>query len=113
MNSGYGSNAAAYGCRAWVNFNGTGTVAIRSSGNITSITDNNTGDYTVNFATAMPDASYATVGSAIRNASDNNLALSFPAASTYSVSAVRVRTALFTGPSTYEDSPTVLVVIFR
>jgi hypothetical protein len=46
-------------CRAWVNFNGTGTVAIRASFNVTSITDNNTGDYTVNFTTAMPDANYA------------------------------------------------------
>jgi hypothetical protein len=59
FNSGYGSAAVAYGCRAWVNFNGTGTVAIRASGNVTSITDNGTGDYTVNFTTAMPDANYA------------------------------------------------------
>jgi hypothetical protein len=63
MNSGYGSVATAYGCRAWVNFNGTGTVAIRASGNVTSITDNGTGDYTVNFTTAMPDANYSiTIG---------------------------------------------------
>jgi uncharacterized protein (AIM24 family) len=59
FNSGYGSAAVGYGCRAWVNFNGTGTVAIRASGNVTSITDNNTGDYTVNFTNAMPDANYA------------------------------------------------------
>ena len=59
FNSGYGSAATAYGCRAWVNFNGTGTVAIRDSGNVSSITDNGTGDYTVNFTTAMPDANYA------------------------------------------------------
>jgi len=59
FNSGYGSVATAYGCRAWVNFNGTGTVAIRGSGNVTSITDNGTGDYTVNFTSAMPDANYA------------------------------------------------------
>ena len=58
INAGYGSNAAAYGCRAWVNFNGTGTVAIRESGNVSSITDNGTGNYTVNFSTAMPDANY-------------------------------------------------------
>jgi hypothetical protein len=45
--------------RAWVNFNGTGTPAIRASGNVSSITDNGTGDYTVNFTTAMPDANYA------------------------------------------------------
>jgi hypothetical protein len=59
MNSGYGSVATAYGCRAWVNFNGTGTVAIRASGNVSSITDNGTGDYTVNFTTALVDANYS------------------------------------------------------
>lgn len=62
FNSGYGSVATAYGCRAWVNFNGTGTVAIRASGNVSSITDNGTGDYTVNFTTAMPDADYSVTG---------------------------------------------------
>ena len=61
FNSGYGSVATAYGCRAWVNFNGTGTVAIRGSGNVSSITDNGTGDYTVNFTTAMPDANFVVV----------------------------------------------------
>jgi hypothetical protein len=46
-------------CRAWVNFNGTGTVAIRASFNVSSITDNGTGVYTINLTTAMPDANYA------------------------------------------------------
>ena len=50
--------APVYACRAWVNFNGTGTVAIRASGNVTSITDNGVGDYTVNFTTAFADANY-------------------------------------------------------
>ena len=54
--------APLYMCRAWVNFNGTGTVAIRASGNVSSITDNGTGDYTVNFTTAMPDANYSFLG---------------------------------------------------
>ena len=45
--------------KAWVNFNGTGTVAINGSFNVTSITDNGTGDYTVNFTTAMPDINYS------------------------------------------------------
>ena len=52
-------SAPSYSCRAWVNFNGTGSVSIRASGNVTSITDNGTGDYTVNFTTAMPDANYS------------------------------------------------------
>jgi len=50
-----------YTAKAWVNFNGTGTVAIRASGNVSSITDNGTGDYTVNFTVAMADANYAFV----------------------------------------------------
>lgn len=63
FNSGYGSAATAYGCRAWVNFNGTGTVAIRGSGNVSSITDNGVGNYTVNFTNAMPDTNYASPSS--------------------------------------------------
>jgi hypothetical protein len=51
--------APIYMCRAWVNFNGTGTVAIRASGNVSSITDSGVGEYTVNFTTAMPDANYS------------------------------------------------------
>ena len=61
FNSGFGSAGVAYGCRAWVNFNGTGTVAIRSSGNVSSITDGGVGVYTVNLTTAMPDANYSAV----------------------------------------------------
>ena len=51
-------SAPIYAARAWVNFNGTGTVAIRAAGNVSSITDNATGDYTVTFTNAMPDANY-------------------------------------------------------
>jgi len=65
FNSGFGSVATAYGCRAWVNFNGEGTVSIRASGNVSSITDNGTGDYTVNFTTSMPDANYAAYGKSL------------------------------------------------
>ena len=65
FNSGYGSAATAYGCRAWVNFNGGGsggnTVAIRDDGNVSSITDNSTGDYTVHFTTDFPDTNGAIV----------------------------------------------------
>jgi hypothetical protein len=48
--------------KAWVNFNGTGTVSIRASFNVTSITDNGTGDYTVNFTNALADANYSICG---------------------------------------------------
>ena len=56
--------APVYAARAWVNFNGAGVVSIRSSGNVSSITDNGTGDYTINFSTAMPDSNYSLVGNA-------------------------------------------------
>ena len=55
--------APLYMCRAWVNFNGTGTPAIRASGNVSSITDVGAGDYTVNFTTAMPDTNFIAVSS--------------------------------------------------
>jgi len=55
-------SAPVYACRAWVNFNGTGTVAIRASGNVSSITDNGVGEYTMNFTTAMQDVNYTLVG---------------------------------------------------
>lgn len=54
-------------CKAWVNFNGTGTVAIRDSYNVSSITDNGTGNYTVNFTTAMVDINYCVGGSSAEN----------------------------------------------
>jgi hypothetical protein len=62
FNSGYGSVATAYGCRAWVNFNGTGAISIRSSGGVTSISDDGTGSYTMNFSFTMPDVNYNAVG---------------------------------------------------
>lgn len=65
--------APSYSARAWVNFNGTGTVSIQGAGNVSSITDNGVGDFTLNFTTAMPDANYAVVGSvgSIGNAYSN------------------------------------------
>ena len=61
MNSGYGSVVPAYGCRAWVRFTGVTTVTVSGSGNVSSVTRNATGDYTVNFTTAMPDANFSAV----------------------------------------------------
>lgn len=68
-------SAPVYACRAWVNFNGTGTPAIRASGNVSSITDNGTGDYTVNFSSAMPDANYGYSLSQSSNANTANVVL--------------------------------------
>jgi hypothetical protein len=66
------ASAGQASVRAWVNFDGTGTVAIRASYNVASITDNGTGQYTVNFTTAMPDANYSsTFGTTHSNNADN------------------------------------------
>jgi hypothetical protein len=96
-----------YSCRAWVNFNGTGTVAIRASGNVTSITDNGTGDYTVNFTTAMPDANYAVSMSIFPTSS----AAERPELTTLLAASVRVVND--DGANNKSDTSTFTVGIFR
>jgi len=121
FNSGYGSVATAYGCRAWVNFDGTGTVAIRASGNVSSITDNGTGDYTVNFATEMPDRNYSVSAmcNQIRGADSSQIRAAgfystgsaptngFNAIQTGSVRIITMRTG------SNEDMDAIAVTIFR
>jgi hypothetical protein len=100
--------------KAWVNFNGTGTVAIRGSGNVSSITDNGTGDYTVNFTTALADANYASAVSAGR-LSDKNTTAIIANQATYAgnktVSAFRVVSQTFQNGNT--DVDMCDVTIFR
>jgi hypothetical protein len=98
--------------RAWVNFNGTGTVAIRAAGNVSSITDNGTGDYTVNFTTAMADANYALAGFA-RSDGAGTVAYTLTATSagTKTTTAMQVRT--HAGAGVTYDAPEVGVAIFR
>ena len=116
FNSGYDSVATAYGCRAWVNFNGTGTVAIREDGNVSSITDNGTGDYTVNFTTAMPDANYSTVancGSASSSAGAVYAVVGSDVQITTSSVVVHTRLHSSGGSQSKSDNAVVLVAIFR
>jgi hypothetical protein len=104
--------APLYAARAWVNFNGTGTVAIRESGNVSSITDNGTGDYTVNFTTAMPDADYSSVFSVSENLTNPaNRGVSSNWTSAPSSSAVRIRCVNSTNTAT--DMLYVHAAIFR
>ena len=101
-----------YTAKAWVNFNGTGTVAIRAAGNVSSITDNGTGDYTVNFTTAMVDANYSTVSSCGRNGTGVGGYSSIVADRVaQTTSAVQIYTANYAG--TTLDSPIVFVVVNR
>jgi hypothetical protein len=108
-------SAPIYACRAWVNFNGTGTVAIREDGNVSSITDNNTGDYTVNFTTAMPDANYATVLTATQNAGSIKIVACEQEVANNNklTSSFRIRTGYATGSESNVDSDGIYVAIFR
>ena len=72
LNGAQSGSAPAYAIRAWVNFNGTGTVAINGSGNVSSITDRGVGLYTVNFTTSLPDTSYFVVG-CVESSGGNNI----------------------------------------
>ena len=84
--------------KAWVKFNGTGTVAISESFNVSSITDNGTGDYTVNFTTAMPDSNYAACAIGWTNSYDR-LFCGPPAGTSWSTTVWRVFCSAWTGSS--------------
>lgn len=104
-------SAPSYSARAWVNFNGTGTVAIRSSGNVSSITDVGTGTYEVNFTTAMEDENYSVNVSATTNI---GLGFSFiNLDSTTQTSSKTYKIVTASSNSTPFDAPVVCVSIFR
>jgi uncharacterized protein (AIM24 family) len=107
--------AAGFICRAWVNFNGTGTVAINGSGNVSSITDAGTGNYTVNMTTAISDTNYAVTLAARLNFSGSftqgyaNLGGN---SGTYSTTAFNIST-LRTDNDQFIDSVIVGAAVFR
>ena len=102
-------SAPVYACRAWVNFDGTGTPAIRESGNVSSITDNNAGDYTVNFTTAMPDVNYALTGA---GGNDGEM-FSYRGFPSFPPTTTDVRVAITNSSGTRVDSAAVTLAIFR
>jgi len=115
------SNVEVFTAKAWVNFNGTGTVAIRASGNVTSITDNGTGDYTVTFTTAMTDANYAVIASCMMGdnlgvsesfgVKGNASSGSMTAPALQSTTAVRLLDQDADGSD--RDNPNLYVAVFR
>jgi len=117
FNSGYGSAATAYGCRAWVNFDGTtaSPSTRRGSGNVSSVTKNGTGDYTVNFTTAMPDANYAVSGmSADSSGNSRNVQLKSTASGGVAVLKSSTQTQIvYNGTGGILDSPEISLSIFR
>jgi hypothetical protein len=115
FNSGYGSVATAYGCRAWVNFDGTGTPSIRASGNVTSITDGGTGLYTVNFTNAMPDSNFAGVLTTNNNLNDGSKADAIVLPSSASSVSINLQRKINDSASSGQqyDADFISVVIFR
>ena len=109
FNDGNGTQTGTL-CRAWVNFNGTGTVAIRASFNVSSITDNGTGNYTVNFTNAMPDASYQVSGTYTRS---STLASNTTVFGVLSIAASGVQISTIDTSATATDGAYVGVAIFR
>lgn len=107
--------------KAWVNFNGTGTVAIRASFNVSSITDNGIGDYTINFTVAMVDENYSVCvgnGSFNDGVNDNNIVLIGPRRGTvnpYTTSGARINTAYrgVGSVSQFNDAALATLAFFR
>lgn len=102
--------------RAWVSFNGTGTPAIQASGNVTSLTDNGTGDWTINFTKAMPDANYACAALCGHTGGYNFAILlldSALAGTTYSKTASGLRVFYVNNAGSLQDAEYINVVIFR
>jgi hypothetical protein len=108
------SNVEVFTAKAWVNFNGSGTVAIRASGNVSSITDNGTGDYTVNFTTAMADTNYIiSANSTFDGGGWTGQANAQPKADvTRSTSATRIVTSNTVNAVLYDHS-LVYIAVFR
>jgi len=114
FDSGFGSAGVAFGVRVFVNFNGTGTVAIRDSGNVSSITDNSTGNYTVNFTNNMPDVNYTMVGRYDRGdlSGGTDGVQGVPTDTTYAVGSVRF-VSRFANNGTIADFNNTNVLIVR
>jgi hypothetical protein len=107
-----GGDPRYYAARAWVNFNGTGTVAIRAAVNVSSITDNGVGSYSVNFTTAMPDASYAAVVAGIQgDGGGTNTVTQLFSSGTYSTAQFPIFCQVSDG--TNIDLATICAVVFR
>jgi hypothetical protein len=115
FNSGYGSSAVAYGCRAWVNFtvSAAGAVSVRGSGNVSSITRNGVSDYTINFSTAMSDANYSTVGISGANSTSSRVVVQPFNLQAPATNQVRIQVTTSDGNLSAESPNVINVAIFR
>ena len=106
--------APIYPCRAWVNFNGTGTVAIRASGNVSSLTDYGVGAYGINFTAAMPDTNYATIATIGRTVADTAALSAWERASNKTVNNTEINSTFSTSLNNgMADFEVINVSIFR
>ena len=109
-------SAPIYACRAWVLFDGTGTPSITDSGNVASISDNGTGNYTINFSTDMPHANYSLSGMFGAGDPTSSARVVFESAATArSVSSVTVRSmsgSTASANATYTDTGKLSFSIF-
>jgi hypothetical protein len=113
-NSTSATNCIQGSAKAWVNFNGVGTVAIRASYNVSSITDNGVGDYTVNFTNAFADANYAAVMSAETTIAAGSFAdLMGVVSGGRSTTSVRVTCINSTDGAAERDPAAAMIAIFR
>ena len=107
------SGVEQYTCKAWVNFNGTGTVAIRGSGNVSSVTDSGLGDYTINFTTALPDSNYSLVCSAGQPQSGAGMNIIGRNMDNQVQTTTAVRIYSLTTANSVQDNPNISVSVFR
>jgi hypothetical protein len=111
-NSTSATNPIQGSAKAWVNFQGTDTVAIRASYNVSSITDNGTGDYTVNMTNALADANYAFVGTAGGGTVNPNNYFTGPSTAT-TMSTTQFRFQTRNDGAGLVDSNTIMISVFR
>jgi hypothetical protein len=100
-------------CKTWVNFNGTGTPAIRASNNVSSITDNSTGIYTVNFTNALSDANYAISATNGRGAGNVGNSFLIEAPHNANPSTTAVKCLVFDVNGSITDGVYISIAIFR
>jgi predicted nucleic acid-binding Zn-ribbon protein len=111
-NSSTPAGIASGTAKAWLNFNGAGTIAIRDSFNVASITDNGTGDYTINFTNAFTDADYVVVANSATADSDYRIVVpNFNASPTTSACRIRAAVPSSSGPAT--DDKFIHIAVFR
>ena len=104
-------SAPSYSARAWANINTSGTVSIRQSGNVSSVTDTATGQYTVNFATAMPDNGYSIIGQPSENAANSIILIVYRTGTSKTVNGCAIQTLIDSGG--FVDTYDINVAVFR